>query len=133
VNKPSTQPVASFPANPLSSIRVAGKKMDRLPDDMLANILGRVPPNSLAASRCVREHWCSVSTLCGCCVRTCSPPPRRLHLQRPATPHALPAFLRAPRGGAARQHRSPRLLRRGPLLGTGSLEPLQRPPIESYQ
>ncbi|RLN29488.1 hypothetical protein C2845_PM05G30120 [Panicum miliaceum] len=31
-----------------------------LPGDMLANVLGRLPPCSLAASRCVRKHWCSV-------------------------------------------------------------------------
>ncbi|KAF8728136.1 hypothetical protein HU200_018719 [Digitaria exilis] len=27
---------------------------------MLANVLGRLPPRTLAASRCVRKHWCSV-------------------------------------------------------------------------
>jgi len=31
-----------------------------LPDDMLADVLGRLPPSSLAASRCVRKHWCSI-------------------------------------------------------------------------
>jgi hypothetical protein len=31
-----------------------------LPDDMLANVLARLPPSSLAASRCVRKHWCSI-------------------------------------------------------------------------
>ncbi|XP_066310450.1 uncharacterized protein [Miscanthus floridulus] len=34
--------------------------MEQLPDDMLANVLGRLPPSSLAASRCVRKHWCSI-------------------------------------------------------------------------
>ncbi|RLN00592.1 hypothetical protein C2845_PM06G01810 [Panicum miliaceum] len=31
-----------------------------LPGDMLANVLGRLPPCSLVASRCVRKHWCSI-------------------------------------------------------------------------
>ncbi|CAN6193267.1 unnamed protein product [Urochloa humidicola] len=31
-----------------------------LPDDMLADALGRLPPRSLAASRCVGKHWCSL-------------------------------------------------------------------------
>jgi hypothetical protein len=31
-----------------------------LPDDMLADILGRLPPSSLAASRCIHKHWCSI-------------------------------------------------------------------------
>ncbi|KAK3137908.1 hypothetical protein QOZ80_5AG0362010 [Eleusine coracana subsp. coracana] len=31
--------------------------MDLLPDDLLADILGRLPPCSLAASRCVRKSW----------------------------------------------------------------------------
>ncbi|KAL6875662.1 hypothetical protein ACP4OV_013175 [Aristida adscensionis] len=34
--------------------------MDGLPDDVLAAVLGRLPPSSLAASRCVRRHWCAV-------------------------------------------------------------------------
>ncbi|TVU15600.1 hypothetical protein EJB05_39130 [Eragrostis curvula] len=34
--------------------------MDLLPDDMVANILGRLPPCSLAASRCVRKRWCAI-------------------------------------------------------------------------
>ncbi|KAG0514492.1 hypothetical protein BDA96_10G196500 [Sorghum bicolor] len=34
--------------------------MEQLPDDMLADVLGRLPPSSLAASRCVRKHWCSI-------------------------------------------------------------------------
>ena len=34
--------------------------MDQLPDDMLADVLRRLPPSSLAASRCVRKHWCSI-------------------------------------------------------------------------
>ncbi|KAF8689386.1 hypothetical protein HU200_041929 [Digitaria exilis] len=32
----------------------------RLPDDMLANVLGRLPPRSLVASRCVHKHWRSI-------------------------------------------------------------------------
>ncbi|CAN6333167.1 unnamed protein product [Urochloa humidicola] len=32
----------------------------QLPDDIVANVLGRLPPSSLAASRCVRKHWCSL-------------------------------------------------------------------------
>ncbi|KAF0889827.1 hypothetical protein E2562_033218 [Oryza meyeriana var. granulata] len=31
-----------------------------LPDDLLANVLGRLPPCSLAASRCVRKDWCAL-------------------------------------------------------------------------
>lgn len=31
-----------------------------LPDDMLADVLRRLPPSSLAASRCVRKQWCSI-------------------------------------------------------------------------
>ncbi|RLM80467.1 uncharacterized protein C2845_PM12G02030 [Panicum miliaceum] len=31
-----------------------------LPDDMLADVLRRLPPRSLAASRCVRKQWCSI-------------------------------------------------------------------------
>uniref|UniRef100_A0A0D9VC90 F-box domain-containing protein n=1 Tax=Leersia perrieri TaxID=77586 RepID=A0A0D9VC90_9ORYZ len=31
-----------------------------LPDDLLANILSRLPPCSLAVSRCVRKNWCSL-------------------------------------------------------------------------
>ncbi|CAN6200674.1 unnamed protein product [Urochloa humidicola] len=31
-----------------------------LPDDMLADVLGRLPPRSLAASRCVGKRWCSL-------------------------------------------------------------------------
>ncbi|KAF8677986.1 hypothetical protein HU200_046343 [Digitaria exilis] len=27
---------------------------------MLVNVLGRLPPSSLAASRCVHKHWCSL-------------------------------------------------------------------------
>ena len=34
--------------------------MEQLPDDMLANVLGRLPPSGLAASRCVRKCWCSI-------------------------------------------------------------------------
>jgi hypothetical protein len=34
--------------------------MDLLPDDMLSNILGRLPPFSLAASRCVLKKWCAI-------------------------------------------------------------------------
>ncbi|XP_012702192.1 uncharacterized protein LOC101767909 [Setaria italica] len=34
--------------------------MEQLADDMLADVLGRLPPSSLAASRCVRKHWCSI-------------------------------------------------------------------------
>ncbi|CAN6351109.1 unnamed protein product [Urochloa humidicola] len=37
-----------------------GSDHHQLPDDMLANVLGRLPPSSLAASRCVRKHWCSL-------------------------------------------------------------------------
>lgn len=37
-----------------------GSDHHRLPDDMLVNVLGRLPPSSLAASRCVRKHWCSL-------------------------------------------------------------------------
>jgi hypothetical protein len=33
--------------------------MELLPDDIIANILGRLPPCTLAASRCVRKHWCA--------------------------------------------------------------------------
>ncbi|TVU27423.1 hypothetical protein EJB05_30032 [Eragrostis curvula] len=32
----------------------------QLPDDMVANILGRLAPCSLAASRCVRKRWCAI-------------------------------------------------------------------------
>ncbi|KAJ1260992.1 hypothetical protein BS78_10G274200 [Paspalum vaginatum] len=31
-----------------------------LPDDILADVLSRLPPCGLAASGCVRKHWCSV-------------------------------------------------------------------------
>ena len=31
-----------------------------LPDDILADVLRRLPPRSLAASRCVRKQWCSI-------------------------------------------------------------------------
>ncbi|GJN01496.1 hypothetical protein PR202_ga18767 [Eleusine coracana subsp. coracana] len=34
--------------------------MDLLPDDMVASIFGRLPPCSLAASRCVRKKWCAI-------------------------------------------------------------------------
>ncbi|TVU16141.1 hypothetical protein EJB05_39692 [Eragrostis curvula] len=34
--------------------------MDLLPDELLADILGRLPPCSLAASRCVRKDWCAI-------------------------------------------------------------------------
>ncbi|XP_062208246.1 uncharacterized protein LOC133909715 [Phragmites australis] len=34
--------------------------MDLLPDDLLANVLRRLPPCSLAASRCVRKDWCAI-------------------------------------------------------------------------
>jgi hypothetical protein len=34
--------------------------MDLLPDDMLSNILGRLPPFSLATSRCVLKKWCAI-------------------------------------------------------------------------
>jgi hypothetical protein len=34
--------------------------MEQLPDDMLTEVLGRLPPSSLAASRCVRKRWCSI-------------------------------------------------------------------------
>ncbi|TVU48638.1 hypothetical protein EJB05_08279 [Eragrostis curvula] len=34
--------------------------MDVLPDDMVANILNRLPPCSLAVSRCVCNKWCAV-------------------------------------------------------------------------
>ncbi|KAL6900618.1 hypothetical protein ACP4OV_005294 [Aristida adscensionis] len=34
--------------------------MEQLPEDLLADVLGRLPPSSLAASRCVRKHWCSI-------------------------------------------------------------------------
>ncbi|RLN22052.1 uncharacterized protein C2845_PM07G22010 [Panicum miliaceum] len=34
--------------------------MDLLPDDLLADVLARLPPCSLAASRCVRKHWCAI-------------------------------------------------------------------------
>ncbi|CAO2181335.1 unnamed protein product [Urochloa humidicola] len=30
---------------------------DLLPDELLADVLARLPPRSLAASRCVRKHW----------------------------------------------------------------------------
>ncbi|CAO2186138.1 unnamed protein product [Urochloa humidicola] len=30
-----------------------------LPDDLLADVLARLPPRSLAASRCVCKHWCA--------------------------------------------------------------------------
>ncbi|WVZ78554.1 hypothetical protein U9M48_026246 [Paspalum notatum var. saurae] len=35
-------------------------EVEQLPDDILADVLRRLPPCSLAASRCVRKHWCSV-------------------------------------------------------------------------
>jgi hypothetical protein len=35
-------------------------ELEVLPDDILASVLGRLPPSSLAASRCVRKHWCSI-------------------------------------------------------------------------
>ncbi|TVU27457.1 hypothetical protein EJB05_30068, partial [Eragrostis curvula] len=35
-------------------------EMELLSDDLLANILGRLPPCSLAACRCVRKDWCAV-------------------------------------------------------------------------
>ncbi|TVU27525.1 hypothetical protein EJB05_30142, partial [Eragrostis curvula] len=34
--------------------------MDLLPDDMVGSILGRLPPCSLAASRCVCKKWCAI-------------------------------------------------------------------------
>uniref|UniRef100_A0A804QCH9 F-box domain-containing protein n=1 Tax=Zea mays TaxID=4577 RepID=A0A804QCH9_MAIZE len=34
--------------------------MEQLPDDMLVEILSRLPPSSLAASRCVSKHLCSI-------------------------------------------------------------------------
>ena len=36
------------------------RAMDLLPDDLLADVLARLPPCSLAASRCVRKHWCAI-------------------------------------------------------------------------
>ena len=33
---------------------------EQLPDDMLVEILSRLPPSSLAASRCVSKHLCSI-------------------------------------------------------------------------
>ena len=36
------------------------RAMDLLPDDLLADVLTRLPPCSLAASRCVRKHWCAI-------------------------------------------------------------------------
>ncbi|KAK3118076.1 hypothetical protein QOZ80_9BG0693890 [Eleusine coracana subsp. coracana] len=37
--------------------------MELLPDDLLADVLGRLPPCDLAASRCVRKRWCGVADL----------------------------------------------------------------------
>ncbi|KAK3150652.1 hypothetical protein QOZ80_3AG0235940 [Eleusine coracana subsp. coracana] len=34
--------------------------MDLLPDDLLIGIFGRLPPCSLAATRCVRKNWCAI-------------------------------------------------------------------------
>ncbi|GJN18700.1 hypothetical protein PR202_gb05890 [Eleusine coracana subsp. coracana] len=34
--------------------------MDLLPDELLVDILGRLPPCSLAASRCARKDWCAI-------------------------------------------------------------------------
>ncbi|OEL18037.1 hypothetical protein BAE44_0020944, partial [Dichanthelium oligosanthes] len=31
-----------------------------LHDDMLSNVMGRLPPSSLAVSHCVRKHWCII-------------------------------------------------------------------------
>jgi hypothetical protein len=36
------------------------EEMEQLPDDMLVEILSRLPPSSLAASRCVSKHLCSI-------------------------------------------------------------------------
>ena len=36
------------------------RAMDLLPDDLLTDVLARLPPCSLAASRCIRKHWCAI-------------------------------------------------------------------------
>jgi hypothetical protein len=38
--------------------------MELLPDDILANILVRLPLRTLAASRCVRKDWCAIVDAC---------------------------------------------------------------------
>ncbi|KAF8696152.1 hypothetical protein HU200_037046 [Digitaria exilis] len=37
-----------------------GSDHHQLPDEILAHVLGCLPPSSLAAARCVRKHWCSL-------------------------------------------------------------------------